>query len=111
MENVDRCICCGEIIPEGRQVCPNCEVKAAAKGLVEEARQFIIQARQVCEKLEKDLSEIVKTLFNALKPIAESLAEIFKEAEKQQELNNRAARRGRKTPKPWETHKRRFYDK
>lgn len=23
MEN--RCICCGEIIPEGRQVCPKCE--------------------------------------------------------------------------------------
>ena len=23
MEN--RCICCGEIIPEGRQVCPACE--------------------------------------------------------------------------------------
>ena len=23
MEN--RCICCGEIIPEGRQVCINCE--------------------------------------------------------------------------------------
>ena len=21
----DRCICCGEIIPEGRQVCPQCE--------------------------------------------------------------------------------------
>ena len=21
----ERCICCGEIIPEGRQVCPNCE--------------------------------------------------------------------------------------
>lgn len=21
----DRCVCCGEIIPEGRQVCPNCE--------------------------------------------------------------------------------------
>lgn len=21
----DRCICCGEIIPEGRMVCPNCE--------------------------------------------------------------------------------------
>lgn len=24
-ENVDRCVMCGEIIPEGRQVCPNCE--------------------------------------------------------------------------------------
>ena len=23
-ENVDRCICCGAIIPEGRMVCPNC---------------------------------------------------------------------------------------
>ena len=21
----DRCACCGEIIPEGRQVCPKCE--------------------------------------------------------------------------------------
>lgn len=23
----ERCICCGEIIPEGRQVYPNCEAK------------------------------------------------------------------------------------
>ncbi len=23
--NTDRCICCGEIIPEGRQVCPMCD--------------------------------------------------------------------------------------
>ena len=23
-ENVDRCICCGAVIPEGRMVCPNC---------------------------------------------------------------------------------------
>ena len=22
---VDRCVCCGEIIPEGRQICPLCE--------------------------------------------------------------------------------------
>lgn len=25
----NRCVCCGEIIPEGRQVCPNCEAKAS----------------------------------------------------------------------------------
>lgn len=24
---VNRCVCCGEIIPEGRQVCPNCVAK------------------------------------------------------------------------------------
>lgn len=23
----ERCVCCGEIIPEGRQVCPGCEAK------------------------------------------------------------------------------------
>lgn len=23
----ERCICCGDIIPEGRQVCPACEAK------------------------------------------------------------------------------------
>ena len=23
----ERCICCGDIIPEGRQVCPICEAK------------------------------------------------------------------------------------
>ena len=23
----ERCVCCGEIIPEGRQVCPMCEKK------------------------------------------------------------------------------------
>lgn len=30
-ENADRCIICGEIIPEGRQVCPNCEKEATNK--------------------------------------------------------------------------------
>lgn len=24
-QNVDRCVCCGEIVPEGRQVCLKCE--------------------------------------------------------------------------------------
>ena len=23
--NADRCVCCGDVIPEGRQVCPKCE--------------------------------------------------------------------------------------
>jgi len=23
MANADRCICCGEIVPEGRQICPH----------------------------------------------------------------------------------------
>lgn len=27
----ERCICCGEIIPEGRQVCPHCEDENARR--------------------------------------------------------------------------------
>lgn len=27
----ERCVCCGEIIPEGSQVCPNCSAKAHMK--------------------------------------------------------------------------------
>ena len=26
----NRCVCCGDVIPEGRMVCPNCEEKEKA---------------------------------------------------------------------------------
>lgn len=31
-ENADRCVCCGEIVPEGRQVCPGCETGGDCDG-------------------------------------------------------------------------------
>ena len=31
MADADRCICCGEIIPEGRMVCPQCEIELQSK--------------------------------------------------------------------------------
>lgn len=31
-ENADHCACCGEIIPEGRMVCPNCLVEVKENG-------------------------------------------------------------------------------
>ena len=39
---VNRCVCCGDIIPEGRQVCPACEAgqlpnRAKAKKGVDKA--------------------------------------------------------------------------
>lgn len=30
-ENVNRCVSCGEIIPEGKQVCPRCEASTERK--------------------------------------------------------------------------------
>lgn len=49
MEN--RCVCCGEIIPEGRMVCPQCENSPAA---VDAA------------KLETKTA--LQTIYDALKP-------------------------------------------
>lgn len=43
MSDTDRCVCCGEIIPEGRQVCPRCE------GRVENA-----EANRSASKTRKD---------------------------------------------------------
>lgn len=31
MADTDRCVCCGEIVPEGRQVCPQCEIELQSK--------------------------------------------------------------------------------
>lgn len=31
MADADRCVCCGDIIPEGRQVCPQCEIELQSK--------------------------------------------------------------------------------
>lgn len=28
----NRCVCCGSVIPEGRQVCPICEMTVSMKG-------------------------------------------------------------------------------
>ena len=33
--NNNRCVCCGEIIPEGRQVCPICERKSYSRDKVD----------------------------------------------------------------------------
>ena len=30
--NDNRCVCCGRVIPEGRQVCPICEKEAGRHG-------------------------------------------------------------------------------
>lgn len=36
----DRCVCCGEVIPEGRQVCLNCEQKNAGAGHTKSSNQI-----------------------------------------------------------------------
>ena len=38
----NRCVCCGEVIPEGRQVCPVCMERAAKQGKYERATEVMM---------------------------------------------------------------------
>lgn len=56
----DRCVCCGEIVPEGRQVCPSCEagdiksynknVKIKDKGFMSKLKNLIGKRRELIER-------------------------------------------------------------
>ena len=39
--DVDRCVCCGEIIPEGRQVCPACESKVRSDRILADLQKLL----------------------------------------------------------------------
>ena len=61
MEN--RCVVCGDIIPEGRQVCPNCLVREFAKkikGYYSTIKTNIVPATVVgyVEQIEREMLEV-----------------------------------------------------
>lgn len=49
MANADRCASCGEIVPEGRQICPICLYKAG-NSLIETAKENLKEAKAHIEK-------------------------------------------------------------
>jgi len=64
----NRCVCCGEIIPEGRQVCPNCEKKAKERDAIDFcgelcafAEDIINRAKQKWIPVTERLPEVVDT--------------------------------------------------
>ncbi len=46
----DRCVCCGEVIPEGRMVCVKCEKLQNTKAEVED---------DVCELLFSNIDDVI----------------------------------------------------
>lgn len=60
MADADRCVCCGEIVPEGRQVCPQCENGAEQNEnkkttYREELIDLIIKAKKLAPRQEASL--------------------------------------------------------
>lgn len=56
--NEERCICCGEIIPEGRQVCWSCEHSITKAGAILQSRhatkEEVSEAYRFLEAQEKN---------------------------------------------------------
>lgn len=51
MAKADRCLFCGTIIPEGRQICPNCEKDKTLLGYGKKSR--LLQVMLVVEHVIK----------------------------------------------------------
>ena len=65
----DRCICCGEIVPEGRQVCPGCETGGIKMTQEEIVKNLRISCRDCnpapcCEYevLGSEAADLIETL-------------------------------------------------
>ena len=56
--DVDRCIVCGEIVPEGRQICLNCEYRVDKIGSILQSQNAtkddVIKAYEIIQKGIKD---------------------------------------------------------
>lgn len=49
---VDKCICCGETIPEGRQVCPACEALAREQTQASREEIWKMQAKLLADQVQ-----------------------------------------------------------
>lgn len=58
--DVDRCICCGEMIPEGKMICPRCEQKEIKTGiLLQSINVTKEEAEKAYEWLYANIDELI----------------------------------------------------
>lgn len=66
--DVDRCVMCGEAVPEGMQVCPECATQITGKDEAEELRDIAAVL-----KITAGTDKNIKTSMEALLRIADRL--------------------------------------
>ncbi len=72
----DRCVCCGGIIPEGRQVCYDCEYIVNEK--VKEFSKVWDFLKKACDAIVKTIQEFWNSIKKLFKDWVEVLARIPK---------------------------------
>lgn len=58
LDNV--CVCCGKVIPEGRQVCRSCEISAQKMGLLSKPA-VVTNADRIRAMSDEELAEFLDT--------------------------------------------------
>jgi hypothetical protein len=58
----ERCVCCGEIIPEGRQVCPNCEKKAKERDAIDFCGELCAFAEDIINRAKQKWIPVTERL-------------------------------------------------
>lgn len=84
MTNADRCLICGEVIPEGSQVCTSCmnkyEIKAG-------------EAVEMAEEL-RDIADVLKITEGTDANIKQSMESILRIADRLERKNTNGKKRG-----------------
>jgi hypothetical protein len=58
--DADRCACCDEIIPEGRQICPGCESNVTKVGAIMQSRGATKEeVKKAYEWLYSDIDDLI----------------------------------------------------
>lgn len=59
----DRCICCGEVIPEGTMVCPNCQVSQMKKKKYNYANEVYLEIKAYSPYVDGIVGQDIKLTF------------------------------------------------
>lgn len=62
----DRCICCGEIIPEGRQVCPICQEGGSSRMMKNGSGAAVPTEEAAMRNIEKENHRYVEQVFDSI---------------------------------------------
>ena len=58
--DADRCVCCGEIVPEGRHICPSCEGNITKVGAILQSRGATKEeVEKAYEWLHSDIDDLI----------------------------------------------------
>ena len=74
----DRCICCGEIIPEGRQVCKECQEGGGSRMMKNGSGAAVPTEEAAMRNIAKENHRYVEEMFDCIEPVSYTHLDVYK---------------------------------